>query len=148
MRLGRLPDGFGLGLYVSAFAALLVVPAGIALRSWELPALVLLAIMIVCVAGTWLVHRGEGSRITVMVVAWCAGAALGAGLIAFGVYAIVSFEPHCVSGPAFTCFDTVAEQRASNFWSALLLPIGGGTILLAVLLTIAVRTALKARRDR
>ncbi|MFF5259698.1 hypothetical protein ACFY4C_12190 [Actinomadura viridis] len=76
--------------------------------------------------------------------------ALAAGLIGFGVNAIVSFEPHCVSSALFKCFSTVEEQRASNDRAALL-PIGGGVLLLVLFVVLGVRgvlTTYRAHRAR
>lgn len=138
MRFGQLRDGVRLGLYWSAFASVIVVPVGIALRSWEVPVLAVLLIMAVCVAGDLMVERGEGTRAIAMAVAWCAGAALALALIGFGVHAIVAFEPYCRSGAGFVCFETVGEQRVRNHMSAML-PILGGAGLLTVLVAVAVR---------
>ncbi|MFD0853909.1 hypothetical protein ACFQ07_16850, partial [Actinomadura adrarensis] len=139
----RLPDGVRLGLYWSAVASVIVVPVGIALRSWEFPALAFLAITTVCTVGHWMTEHGEGTRFAAMTIAWCAGAALGLALIGFGVYAIVAFEPHCVPTGNLVCFDSESTQRIENHLYALL-PITGGAILLAVLTAVAVR----AYRDR
>jgi hypothetical protein len=97
--------------------------------------------MMVCVVG-----RSILPPVVAVVVAWCAGAALAVGLIAFGVYAIVTFEPHCVTSEVYECFRTVGEQRGSATRAAML-PIIGGTVLLIILVVVGVRSALDAYRD-
>ncbi|MEW2355482.1 hypothetical protein [Spirillospora sp. NPDC029432] len=140
-------DGAGLGLYISAFASVFVIPIGIALRSWEVPALAYLAIMAVCAAGGWMRAYGPATAALAWAVAWCAGAALAVALIAFGIHAIVAFEPHCQTTDVYVCFDTVGEQRGANNRAALL-PIIGGAVLLTVLLVVGARAAVNAHRDR
>jgi hypothetical protein len=138
MELRDLPDSVSLGLYWSAIASIMVVPIGTALKSWKLPALIYLLIMMVCVVGHWMVESGGGTRRMAMALAWLAGAALAVSLIGFGVYAIATFEPYCTPSRTLICFKSEDQQRTGNHLSAML-PITGGTILLIVLIAIAVR---------
>lgn len=142
-----LRESLGLGGYVSACASVIVVPVGIALRSWMVPVLAIGAIMVVCIVGWSILPRTTAGGVVAVVVAWCAGAVVGIALIAFGVYAIVTAEPHCVSSPAFECFDSAEEQRARTIRMAML-PIVGGAVLLIVLTVVGVRGLLDAYRGR
>ncbi|MDX6353155.1 MAG: hypothetical protein QOF98_58 [Streptomyces sp.] len=143
---GPLHRGAKLGLYWSIVAALIVVPIGIALGSPLIPLLSILAIMLACVLGTWLVSVGDSGRTTVLVASWCLGLALALALIGFGIWTIYDFSPSCRSTPQFVCFDTPAEQRTKAMVDSLLYPISGGTVLLLVLASPAVRYVRRRRR--
>jgi hypothetical protein len=85
------------------------------------------------------VSLGDGGRTTVLVASWCLGLALALGLIGFGIWTIHDFSPSCRSTAQFVCFDTPAEQRTKAMVDSLVFPIGGGTIILLVLASLAVR---------
>jgi hypothetical protein len=111
------------GIIFACCASVLVVPAGIALRSWLLP---VVAISLVYLLTVTISALPGGVRWAIGTVA---ATALGLALIGFGCWGIVTFEPHCVSSPTFECFDTVEEQRIKSLIFALL-HIGAGVFVL------------------
>jgi hypothetical protein len=120
------------GIIFACCASVILVPAGIALRSWLLPvagiALVYLLTVTISALPGW-ARRA---------VATVAAVTLGVALIGFGWWGIVTFEPHCVSSPTFECFDTVEEQRIKSLIFALLV-IGAGVFVLGTTAAVLIR---------
>jgi hypothetical protein len=120
------------GIIFACCASVIVVPAGIALRSWLLPVASIALVYLLTVTISAL--PGWGQR----AIGTAAAVALGLTLVGFGWWGIVTFEPHCVSSATFKCFDTVEEQRIKSVIFALLL-IGAGLFVLGTTAAVLIR---------
>ncbi|AXL91927.1 hypothetical protein C4J65_29260 [Streptomyces sp. CB09001] len=137
------------GVYWCVAFSVILLPVGFATGWWGWVVLGYAAI--ICVSGTVgvvLAVDGPVLRVAVFLL-WLHALLAGVGLIAFGVHAVVTFEPYCVPSETVDCrrllngqdvgAATVADQRRSMVVDSLF-PIGGGAaIAVATLVVGAVR---------
>ncbi|MFF4470799.1 hypothetical protein ACFYZ3_14680 [Streptomyces sp. NPDC001599] len=145
------------GYWCVAFSVILL-PVGFATGWWGWVVLGYAAI--ICVSGiVGVVLAVGGPLLTVAAfLLWLLALSAGVGLIAFGVHAVVTFEPYCVPSETVDCRRllngqdvgeaTVADQRRSMVADSLY-PIGGGAaIAVATLAVGAVRVRDRFPRAR
>ncbi|MDA4889877.1 hypothetical protein PFZ55_23610 [Streptomyces sp. MS2A] len=139
------------GGYWCVVFSVILLPVGFATGWWGWVVLGYAAI--ICVSGiVGVVLAVDGPVLTVAAfLLWLLALSAGVGLIAFGVHAVVTFEPYCVPSETVDCRlllngqdvggATVADQRRSMVVDSLY-PVGGGA---AITVTALVVGAVRVR---
>jgi hypothetical protein len=131
-------DSLRNGLYWCLAFSVILLPVGFASGLWGWVALGYAAIICVSVI-VGVVLAADGWVLTAAAfLLWLLVLAAGVGLVAFGVHAIVTFEPYCTPSETVNCRlllngqdvgeASVADQRRSLVVDSLV-PIGGGAAI-------------------
>ncbi|MDI3422162.1 hypothetical protein [Streptomyces luteolus] len=151
-----LQDSLRNGLYWCLAFSVILLPVGFASGLWVWVTLAYAAIIFVSVlVGVVLALDGRVLAVAVFLL-WLLALGVGVSLVAFGVHAIVTFEPYCTPSETTDCRlllngrdvgeASVADQRRSMVVDSLL-PIGGGAVIAIGALAFGI-TRLRDRASR